>query len=144
MFFENNCVIGYTKLLCPFTSQTESEPTLTSSFPSFQALKHQIIIFSLFSISSESGATYLLFLILTATLLKKKKKVWWFSFYRSGNRGSGGLATCSNIEEKRQKLNLDLVQCHSEPSAPKMRLRPAFPGSAKPWSWTLRSRRRNF
>ena len=74
MFFENNCVIGYTKLLCPFTSQTESEPTLTSSFPSFQALKHQIIIFSLFSISSESGATYLLFLILTATLLKKKKK----------------------------------------------------------------------
>ena len=67
-FFEKNCVIGHTKLLCSFSRQAESEPTRTSSFPSFQALSHQIIIFSLFSISSESGAIYLLFLILTATL----------------------------------------------------------------------------
>ena len=68
----NACSLKITVLLdiqnCSFSSQTESEPTLTSSFPSFQALKHQIIIFSLFSISSESGAIYLLFLILTATL----------------------------------------------------------------------------
>lgn len=140
MFFENNCVIGYTKL---FFLQPNRVRTHTNIFfPIISSTQASDYYF--FLIQHLLWVRCYIFTLSYSHSYSVKKKVLWFSFYRSGNWGSGGLATCSKIKEKYQQLNLNLAQCHSEPRASKMRLRLAFPGNAKPRSWTLRSRSWNF